>query len=113
MSIFSNKSKLIKLSELSEELGFTDLRSTKKWLKELSIEFWKQGREFVAFQWDVEFALQLKRVEHLQKKFPAEWYEIYLVDMKDNEMLDTVLTVYPPKDLRGKEKIKIKKQFFK
>ena len=89
-------SNVMNLGEVAKRLGFTDNRSTKKWLNKNSIPISKRGRDCVIYEFHLVFQIQLELVEQLKALHPDDWSEIYDATTEDKRMVKAIFQKHPP-----------------
>ena len=107
----SEKSTILKLSDLSFQLGVKDRRTVLRWLTDSGIHFWKIGKEYVTDRWMVELHFELKKVENLKCQYPHRWEQLYRSMCDDNRMLKVIFQLNPPISTRQITKSNSQKYF--
>lgn len=69
--------KIIKIEELFQFLGFTDLRAVRKWCSINEVLVVTQGKAEFVFEADFKLAYELPFINKLKRKFGDDWEQVY------------------------------------
>ena len=86
----------ITLSELTEQLQYSDTNATQRWLKENKIPTEKRGRTIVIYKWEIDFAHKRIAAIRLKERFPLKWGQIFEAGCDDKDMVEAIFAIYPP-----------------
>lgn len=69
--------KIIKIEELYDFLGFSDLRAVRKWCANNEVHVITQGKNEFVFEVDFKLAYELPFINKLKRKFGDDWEQVY------------------------------------
>lgn len=74
----------IELYELTDFLGYTDLKSIRNWCARNDVLIVKQGKMEFVFEPDFKLAYELPLINKLKRKFGDNWEQVYRLFADNN-----------------------------